>query len=166
MGSGAASDIRIWPAYYDLSSQMLCQKVTQQAIVSHSTTATSWQYYPAGIESTRRFIAVSTSAAAFQDSRPPPDTIPVTVVLETPTLLRCSIPPMPTEPVHDTAQSTICATFDEYIATLPRWERDLLVYVAEHLKPSSAVQPTSAMHLDPRAGSFSHCYRHFGGKCE
>jgi hypothetical protein len=105
--------------------------VTQQATVPRGTTVTSWQYHLAGIESTRRFVAVSTSAAAFQDSRPQPDA--VTVVLETPILLRCFVPPMPPEPVHDAARSKICAMFDEYIATLRRWERDLLVYVAKIL---------------------------------
>jgi hypothetical protein len=86
------------------------------------TPVTSWQYHSAGIGFTRRFIAVSTSAAFFQDSRPPPDVVPVTVLLETPTLLQCSIPPMPPEPVHDAARSPISTT-------LPLWERDLLVYV-------------------------------------
>jgi hypothetical protein len=111
---------------------LVCQMVAQQAAVPLGTPVTSWQYHPAGIVSTRRFIAVSTSAVFFQDSRPPPNAVPVTVLLEALTILRCPIPPMPPD-------IQFCATFDEYIATLPRWERDLLVCVAEYFCPDSSL---------------------------
>jgi hypothetical protein len=45
---------------------------------------------------------------------------------------------MPPEPVHDAARSPICATFEEYLATLPLWVRDLLVYVTEYSCPDSS----------------------------
>ncbi len=104
---------------------------TQQATEPIGTTATSWQYYPALIDCSRRFIIVSTSAESFQDSRPPPDAVPVTVLLETPTLLLCSVPPMPPEAVHDTSGTPPCETFAEHIATLPQWERELLASATE-----------------------------------
>jgi hypothetical protein len=80
------ADQRIWPVYYDSSSQMLCQMVQtpQHETATPGTANTSWQYYPAGIASTRRFIAVSKDAASFQDSRPPPDAVPVTVLKHLP----------------------------------------------------------------------------------
>jgi hypothetical protein len=86
-------DQRIWPVYYDSSSQMLCQMVQtpQHETATPGTANTSWQYYPAGI-ATRRFIAVSKDAASFQDSRPPPDAVPVTVPLKhlpTPVFRHC-----------------------------------------------------------------------------
>jgi hypothetical protein len=88
---------RIWPVYYDSSSQMLCQMVQtpQHETATPGTANTSWQVLPSRdrvhttIHSNRR------DAASFQDSRPPPDAVPVTVLLETPTLLRCSIPSLP-----------------------------------------------------------------------
>jgi hypothetical protein len=70
LGPWTRPDQRIWPVYY-LSSQMLCQMVQtpQHETATPGTANTSWQYYPAGIASTRRFIAVSKDAASFQDSR-------------------------------------------------------------------------------------------------
>jgi hypothetical protein len=98
LGPWTRPDLHNWPAYNDSSSQMLCQMVPQHAIATLGTSSTSWTYHPVGIECTRRFVAVSKNAASFQDSRPPSDAVPVTVLLDTPTLLRCSIPPMPLEP--------------------------------------------------------------------
>jgi hypothetical protein len=120
LGPWTRPDQRIWPVYYDSSSQMLCQMVQtpQHETATPGTANTSWQYYPAGIASTRRFIAVSKDAASFQDSRPPPDAVPVTV-LETPTLLRCSIPSLPPETGHDAIRDPKVATFADYVATLP-----------------------------------------------
>jgi hypothetical protein len=73
---------------------------------------------------------------------------------------------MPTEPVHDTARSTICATFDEYIATLPRWERDLLVYVAEYFCPDSSLyellQQSNVKILIASDGGHKDDYGSFG----
>jgi hypothetical protein len=86
LGPWTRPDQRIWPVYYDSSSQMLCQMVQtpQHETATPGTANTSWQYYPAGIASTRRFIAVSKDAASFQDSRPPPDAVPVTVLKHLP----------------------------------------------------------------------------------
>jgi hypothetical protein len=75
---------------------------------------------------------------------------------------------MPPEPVHDTARSTICATFDEYIATLPRWERDLLVYVAENFCHDSSsyelLQQSNAKILIASDGGHEDDYGSFGGR--
>jgi hypothetical protein len=50
-------------------------------------TAAFWQYHPAEITHTRRFLAVSTSNDPFQDSRPSLDgAVPITVLRETPTV--------------------------------------------------------------------------------
>jgi hypothetical protein len=67
---------------------------TQHETATPGTANTSWQYYP-GIASTRRFIAGIERRCLFSRFTPPPDAVPVTVLLETPTLLRCSIPPYP-----------------------------------------------------------------------
>ena len=81
-------------------------------------------------------MAVSTSGAAtFQDSRPPPDAVPVTVLPERSTQIRCSLPDMPTATLHETIPTTMCATFGDYISTLPLWERDLLVNATEEYLP-------------------------------
>jgi hypothetical protein len=96
--------------------------IPPHATATLGTSSTSWTYYPAGIECTRRFIVVSKNAASFQDSRPPPDAVRVTVLLEAPTLLRCSIPPMPLEPAHDALRAPINATFADSGATLPLWD--------------------------------------------
>jgi hypothetical protein len=126
LGPWTRPDLRNWPAYYDSSSQMRYQMVPPHPNATLGTSSTSWTYHPAGIECTRRFVAVSKNAASFQDSRPPSDAVPVTVLLDTPTLLRCSIPPMPLEPAHDAVRAPINATFADYVATLSLWERDLL----------------------------------------
>jgi hypothetical protein len=139
LGPWTRPDLRKWPTYYDSSSQMLCQIVSQTNTATLGTSSTSWTYHPAAIESTRRFIAVSKSDASFQDSRPPPDAVPVTVLLETTTLLRCSIPPMQTEPVHDAARALNCDTFAAYVATLPLWEQDLLAQATEVYCPDSSL---------------------------
>jgi hypothetical protein len=78
--------LRNWPAYYDSSSQMLYQMIPPHATATLGTSSTSWPYHPAGIECTRRFVAVSKNVASFQDSRPPPNAVPATVLLDTPTL--------------------------------------------------------------------------------
>jgi hypothetical protein len=114
-------DLRIWPAYYDSSTQMLCLMVSPPASASPNIEA-SWHYHPAEIEYTRRFLAVSIRYDYFQDSRPPIDAAPITVLFDTPTLLRCSLPPGLREPVPDTIRPPICATFTDYITTLPQWE--------------------------------------------
>ncbi len=141
LGPCTRPDQRIWPVYYDSSSQMLCQMVQtpQHETATPGTANTSWQYYPAGIASTRRFIAVSKDAASFQDSRPPPDAVPVTVLLETPTLLRCSIPSLPPETGHDAIRDPKVATFADYVATLPLWEQDLLADATEVECPDSSL---------------------------
>jgi hypothetical protein len=131
LGPWTRPDLRNWPAYYDSSSQMLCQMVPPHATATLGTSSTSWAYHPAGIECTRRFVAISKNAASFQDSRPTPDAVPVTVLLDTPTLLRCSIPPMPLEPAHDAVRAPINATFADYVTNLPLWERDLLAHATE-----------------------------------
>jgi hypothetical protein len=46
----------------------------------------------------RRVLAVSTRNEPLQDSRSPLDEVPVTVLLETPTLRRCSFRPFRTIP--------------------------------------------------------------------
>jgi hypothetical protein len=80
---------------YDSLSQMLFQMVPQQAIVrSVPLSSTSWQYNPAGIEFTHRFLAVSTySAASSQIPPPPPDVVPNTVQPVTSAFIRCSLTP-------------------------------------------------------------------------
>jgi hypothetical protein len=79
------------------------------------------------------------NTASFQDSPPPFDAVPVTVLCETPTLLRCSIPPSPPEPVQNAVQTPICATFTDYLATLPLWERDLIKHNLESYFPDTSL---------------------------
>jgi hypothetical protein len=73
---------------------------------------------------------------------------------------------MPPEPVHDAARSPICATFEEYIATLPLWERGLLVYVAEFFCPDSSLyellQQSSVEILIASDGGHKDDYGSFG----
>jgi hypothetical protein len=82
---------------------------------------------------------IDTKVESFQDSRPPPDAVPVTVLFETPTLLRCSVPPMPPEAVHDTARTPTCETFAVHVVTLPPWERELLAHATELYCPDSSL---------------------------
>jgi hypothetical protein len=111
-----AKFLRTWNAYYEPSSQLLCQMVSPPAYAP-SGTATSWHYHPVEITHTSRFLTVSTSND--------------TVLLETPTLLRCSLPPMSPDFVLATIRSPICATFADYVMTLPMWEQDLLIHAME-----------------------------------
>jgi hypothetical protein len=136
LGPWTRPDLRIWPAYYDSSTQMLCLMVSPPASTPPNTDA-SWHYYPAEIEYTRRFLTVSTRYDYFQDSRPPIDAAPITVLFETTTLLRCSLSPGPHEPVPDTVRPPICATFADYVTTLPQWERDLLAKAMEDPFPDT-----------------------------
>jgi hypothetical protein len=55
---------------------------------------------------------------SFQNSCPPLDAVPIRVLRETPTLLRCSFPPIPPDSVLDTMHSLICASFAAYVTTL------------------------------------------------
>jgi hypothetical protein len=81
---GPWTDQRIWPVYYDSSSQMLCQMVqTPQHETATPGTANCLGRVP-GRATIHRY-----RDAAWKI---PPDAVPVTVLLETPTLLRCSIP--------------------------------------------------------------------------
>jgi hypothetical protein len=79
---------------------MLCQKVPPLATATTGNKA-SWNYHLALITHARRFLAVSKSNT-LADTRPEIDAVPVTVLLETATVLRCSLPPTPDSPVLDT----------------------------------------------------------------
>jgi hypothetical protein len=46
---------------------------------------------------------------------------------------------MPPEPSHDTVRAPINATFADYVATLPLWERDLLAHATEDHCPDSSL---------------------------
>jgi hypothetical protein len=46
---------------------------------------------------------------------------------------------MPPELVHDAARVPICATFADYVAILPLWERDLLAHATEVYCPDSSL---------------------------
>jgi hypothetical protein len=128
-----------WPAYYDLSSQLLC--LPPSATAAPGTTA-SRRYHPAQITHTRRFLALSKSNT-FAHARPEIDAVPATVLLETPTLLRCSLPPISNTPVLDTIHTpvletihtTTSTTIKDYVTNLPTWEQDLLLHATE--KPST-----------------------------
>jgi hypothetical protein len=128
-GPWTQSNLRTWHTYYDPSSQMLCQQVSSTAT---SGTKSSWNYHPAPITYARRFLAVSKSNT-FADERPDIDAIPVTVLLETATIFRCSL--LPTSNSHMLAKPTTCTTYQDYFMTLPTWEQDLLLHVTE--KPST-----------------------------
>jgi hypothetical protein len=123
-------------------------------------------YYPAEIEYTRRFLSVSTRYDSFQDSRPPIDAAPITVLLETPTLLRCSLPPGLYEPVPDTIHPPICATFAHYVTTLPQWERDLLAKATEDPFPDTPLyhllQQRNVNILVASDGGHKRDYNSFG----
>jgi hypothetical protein len=76
-------------------------------------------------------LAVSKSNT-FAGARPEIDAAPVTILLETPSLLRWSLPPIPNAPVLDTIHTTTCTTFNDYYATtLPAWEQNLLIHATE-----------------------------------
>jgi hypothetical protein len=109
---------------------MLCQRVPTPANAPPGTAAT-WNYHTAPTTATRRFLAVSTSSATFQDSHPGIDAVPITILRETPTQIRCSLPLIPAESAIATTL-TKCATFADYASNLPTWEQDLLVHATEH----------------------------------
>jgi hypothetical protein len=96
----------------------------------------------------------------------PSDAVPVAVLLDTSTLLRCSIPPMPLEPAHDAVRSPINATFADYVATLPLWERDLLAHATEEHCPDSSLcellQQTNVNILVASDGGHKDDYGSFG----
>jgi hypothetical protein len=129
MGPWTQPNLRNWHTYFDPSSQMLCQQVSSTATTG---TKSSWHYHPAPITHARRFLAASTSNT-FADERPDTDAIPVTVLLETDTLIRCSLPPTSNSPML--AKPTTCNTFQDYVKTLPKWDQDLHLNVTE--KPST-----------------------------
>jgi hypothetical protein len=79
---------------------MLCQQVPALATATTGTNA-SWHYHPAQITHTRCFLAV-TKSNTFADAHPETDAIRVTVLLETATLLRCSLPHILNSPLLDT----------------------------------------------------------------
>jgi hypothetical protein len=115
LGLWTHPDFRTRPTYYVSSSQMLCQIVPQQATALPSTT-TSRQYHPAEI--TLRFLTFSRFAPSI-------DTVPITVLRETPNVLQCSLPSAHCAP--DTTRSPNCATFVDYVTTLlpgrQRWRQ-------------------------------------------
>jgi hypothetical protein len=88
---------------------------------------------------TRQFLAVSTRNETFQDARPLLDAVPITVLRRTPTLLRCSLPPIQPDSVLDTMLSPICATFADYFMTLSMWERDLVAHAMEDPFPFTPI---------------------------
>jgi hypothetical protein len=46
---------------------------------------------------------------------------------------------MPSEPARDAARATACATFANYVATLPQWQRDLIARATEIHCPDSSL---------------------------
>jgi hypothetical protein len=114
---------RKWPAYYDSTSQMLCQIVPQTATATIGTPNNNWKYHTAGIVTARRFITV-------------PKTPPLSKIRghRRTRLLSLFFLKHPSYPVlrsanvdramQDVVQSSIRVTFADYIATLPPWERD------------------------------------------
>jgi hypothetical protein len=46
---------------------------------------------------------------------------------------------MPPEPAHNAVRAPINATFADYVATVPLWERDLLAHATEELCPDSSL---------------------------
>jgi hypothetical protein len=134
MGPWIHPNLRTWNAYYDTASQMLCQQVPPPATATTGTKV-SWHYHPAQITHTRRFLAV-TKSNTFADAHPETDAIPVTIIRETDTLLRCSLPPTLNSPLLVTAPKPTSTTFKDYVMALPTWEQDLLINATE--KPSNA----------------------------
>ena len=90
LGQWNQPQLRTWPAYYEPSSQMICQMGPATDGETPRTDQT-WQYHSQAATSTRRFLAIPKSNI-FQDSRPETDAIPVTILRETTTELRCSLP--------------------------------------------------------------------------
>ena len=109
---------------------MICQLVATTAD-AHPGTNGSWHCHPSEPTQTRRFLAIPKSNGIFQDSRPEPDAIPVTIIRETTTELRCSLPPPLESHQLATTRSTAIATFNDYVLTLPTWEQSLLMYATE-----------------------------------
>jgi hypothetical protein len=102
MGSWIQPNLRSWTTiYYDPFSQMLCQKVPPPATATTGTKASRHYHHPAQITNARRFLVVSKSNT-FADAGPEIDAVPVTVLLGTTTLLRCSLPPISNSPMLDT----------------------------------------------------------------
>jgi hypothetical protein len=129
LGAWTHPELRTWSAYYDPSTEMLCRRVTTPANAP-SDTAVRWKFHTSAIKRNRRFLEVPTTSDPIQDSHPGPNAIPVTILHETTDQLRCSLP---AKTVTDTTSPRICATFADYVASLPQWEQDLLVHVKEYV---------------------------------
>jgi hypothetical protein len=73
---------------------------------------------------------------------------------------------MPLEPVHDAVRAPINATFTDYVATLPLWERDLLAHATEEHCPASSLyevpQQTNVNILVASDGGHQDDYGSFG----
>jgi hypothetical protein len=141
-------DQRIWPVYY-LSSQMLCQMVqTPQHELQRPVLLTPLGSTTQQGSRPRRFIAVSKDAALSRFT-PPPDAVPVTVLLETPTLLRCSIPSLPPETGHDAIRDPKVATFPTGFPL----KQDLLADATEVECPSSLYELLQQRNVNILAAS-------------
>ena len=131
LGQWTLPQIRIWPAYYEPSSQLICQQ--GQALDGKTISLNqTWQYHSPAATQTRRFLAIPKNNI-FQDSRPASDAIPVTILRETTTDLRCSLPQLWDSPQLVAKRPTIIATFQDYVLTLPTWEQSLLINVKEDI---------------------------------
>jgi hypothetical protein len=88
--------------------------------------------------------------------------VPVAVLRETPTLLRCSLPP---NSVLAKQRSPTCAAVADCVTTLPMWERDILVYAMERplatLLYNLLLQKNATLLVLSDGGAFKH-YGPFG----
>jgi hypothetical protein len=119
---------------------MLRSILTNALQESASTSITaSWYNHPAQITHTRRFLAFLKSNT-FADARPEIDAVPVTVILETHTLLRCVLPFISNTPIHTITSTTYkdCVTMGgesphatEKPSTIPLYElltQNIIIY--------------------------------------
>jgi hypothetical protein len=116
LGPWTRPDQRIWPVYYDSSSQMLCQMVQTPQHLQRPVLLTPLGSTTQQGSRPRRF-AVSKDAS-FQDSRPPPDAVPVTSLKHLP---YSGVPFRHCRPrlAHDAIRDPKVATFADYVAALP-----------------------------------------------
>jgi hypothetical protein len=128
---------------------MLFEIASQQATALPST-ATSWQYHPARITLTLRFLTFSRFASSID---------PVPISVETPTVLQCSFPPAAPDSVPDTIRSPNFTTFVDYVTTLLL---DLLVTLRYYSIVSILLQ-RNATGLFVSDGGHKRDYGFFGG---
>jgi hypothetical protein len=111
-------------------------------------TAASWNYHPAEITQTRRFLAVSKKNDAFQYSRPDLDAVPATVLRETP-ILYPGAHSHPSRPFPCSTRYALQSVLNSPTMLWPyrsMWEQDLIIHAME--KPLAPPMCTLLLQKD------------------